>query len=591
MHLVWLLLSICRFEALFWGYRHAMRWSKMFIPTLRDAPADAQAVNHKLLVRGGFVRQLHSGHYSLLPLGLRVHDKIANIVRREMEAIDAQEFILPAMHPSELWKQSGRWHSVGEEMFRLVDRKGADNVLGMTHEEVFAQVASEVTSYKALPQIWFQIQWKFRDEPRPKGGLLRVREFAMKDSYSFDLDSAGLDVSFEAHHRAYDRIFARLGLPTIAVEASSGAMGGSGSTEFMVPAVAGEDNIAKCNKCGYAANVERAQAKLSPITDGEVSNLERVATPGVRTIAALESALAGACATNQIKTMVMVLDGEVTLALLRGDHELELQKLSDFTGAVDVRPATAEETLQHLGAHPGSLGAVHVEGLRVLCDPALVGRRGLFTGANEDDWHFRGVDVARDIAVDDFVDLRRVKDGEPCLLCGSPLEVVRCIEAGHIFKLGTKYSEALGAIVLDPSGKEVPVVMGSYGIGIGRNMAALAELYHDERGLVWPLSVAPFEVVITIVNHKDANSVAAAESLYDALRAKGADVLLDDRAARAGVKFADAELIGVPYRVAIGPRTLAEGDVELTVRASNETTRLPLDCAVEELAERIGSKQ
>ena len=575
----------------FLGYRHAMRWSKMFIPTLRDAPADAQAVNHKLLVRGGFVRQLHSGHYSLLPLGLRVHDKIANIVRREMEAIDAQEFILPAMHPSELWKQSGRWHSVGEEMFRLVDRKGADNVLGMTHEEVFAQVASEVTSYKALPQIWFQIQWKFRDEPRPKGGLLRVREFAMKDSYSFDLDSAGLDASFEAHHRAYERIFARLGLPTIAVVASSGAMGGSGSTEFMVPSVAGEDNIAKCNKCGYAANVERAQAKLSPIIDGEVSNLERVATPGVRTIAALESAIDGACATNQIKTMVMVLDGEVTLALLRGDHELELQKLSDFTGAVDVRPATAEETLQHLGAHPGSLGAVHVRSLRVLCDPALVGRRGLFTGANEDDWHFRGVDVARDIAVDDFVDLRRVKDGEPCLLCGSPLEVVRCIEAGHIFKLGTKYSEALGAFVLDPSGKEVPVVMGSYGIGIGRNMAALAELYHDERGLIWPLSVAPFEVVITIVNHKDANSVAAAEALYDALCATGVDVLLDDRVARVGVKFADAELIGVPYRLAVGPRTLAEGDVELTVRASNETTRLPLDCAAEELAERIGSKQ
>ncbi|MCQ3813332.1 MAG: proline--tRNA ligase [Acidimicrobiia bacterium] len=568
-----------------------MRWSQLFIPTLREAPADAQATNHTLLIRGGFIRQLHSGHYSLLPLGLRVHEKVAAIVRREMEAIGAQEFLLPAMHPAEIWKKSGRWQAVGEELFRLVDRKGADNVLGMTHEEVFAEVAKEITSYKALPQIWFQIQWKFRDEPRPKGGLLRVREFAMKDSYSFDVDEAGLDSSFDAHRRAYERIFAALGLPTIAVQASSGAMGGSGSTEFMVPSPAGEDDIALCRECGYASNLERAQAQIAELVDRDLPDLMRFPTPGVRTIAALETVAGGATAVHQIKTMVMVLDGEVTLALLRGDHELELQKLADYTGAADVRPATPDEALKWLGAHPGSLGAVHVEDLRIICDPALRGRRGLTTGANEDDWHFSGVDVARDIAVDDWADLRRVKAAEPCVVCGMPLEVLRCIEAGHIFKLGTKYSSALGAFVLDRNGKQTPLVMGSYGIGIGRNLAAVAEVYHDDKGLVWPLAVAPFDVVITILNLKDAVSRRASETLYQDLLNQGIDVLLDDRGVRAGVKFADAELIGVPYRVTIGPRALAEGEVEITTRSTNETLRCPIGLVVEHLNEIVNKQK
>ncbi len=573
------------------GYRRSMRWSNLFTPTLREAPADAEAANHKLLIRGGFIRQLHSGHYSLLPLGLRVHNKVADVVRREMDAIGAQEFLLPAMHPAEIWKRSGRWQAVGEEMFRLVDRKGADNVLGMTHEEIFTDVASEITSYKALPQIWYQIQTKFRDEPRPKSGLLRVREFAMKDSYSFDIDEAGLDHSFEVHHDAYVRIFEALGLPAIAVEASSGAMGGSGSTEFMVPSSVGEDDVAICGNCGYAANTERAKARLAELEDRGLSELVRLPTPGVRTIAALETIEGGAPAVHQVKTMVMVLDGEVTLALLRGDHELEMQKLADSTGAVDIRPATPQETVEHLGANPGSLGAVSVEGLRIICDRALEGRRGLTTGANEDDWHWSGVDIARDIAVDEWTDLRRVKAGEPCLECGSPLEVVRCIEAGHIFKLGTKYSDPLGASVLDPDGTQRPLVMGSYGIGIGRNVAAVAEMHHDDKGLAWPMSVAPFEVVITIVSSKDEASVAAGEALYDELRSRGVDVLLDDRDARAGVKFADAELIGIPYRVTIGPRALAEGEVELTSRATGDTTRVPVDAIADSLVETVETER
>ncbi len=576
---------------LVFGYGRSMRWSNLFVPTLREPPADAEAANHKLLIRGGFIRQLHSGHYSLLPLGLRVHEKVAAIVRREMEAIGGQEFLLPAMHPAEIWKKSGRWQAVGEEMFRLVDRKGADNVLGMTHEEIFTDVAQEITSYKSLPQIWYQIQWKFRDEPRPKSGLLRVREFAMKDSYSFDIDEAGLDHSFDIHHDAYIRIFAALGLPAIPVEASSGAMGGSGSTEFMVPSSAGEDDIALCSNCGYAANVERAGARLAAVENRDLSELLRFPTPGVRTIAALETIEGGAAAVHQIKTMVMVLDGEVTLALLRGDHELEIQKLADSTGAADIRPANAQETLQHLGANPGSLGAVSVDGLRVICDPTLKGRRGMTTGANEDDWHWSGVDVARDIAVDEWTDLRRVQANEPCLECGTPLEIVRCIEAGHIFKLGTKYSDALGALVLDPKGKQKPLVMGSYGIGIGRNLAAVAEIHHDDKGLVWPLSVAPFEVVITIVSSKDEASVRAGESLYHDLRSAGVDVLLDDRDARAGVKFADAELIGIPYRITIGPRALADREMELTPRATGDTTRVSIDTIADLLVGTVNNER
>ena len=568
-----------------------MRWSKLFIPTLRDAPADAEAASHKLLVRGGFIRQLHAGHYSLLPLGLRVHDKVENIVRQGMEEIGAQEFLLPAMHPASIWQRSGRWESVGPEMFRLQDRKEADLALGMTHEEVFAEIAREITSYRSLPQIWYQIQWKFRDEPRPKSGLLRVREFAMKDSYSFDLDDAGLDRSFEIHREAYTHIFQRLSLDAIAVQASSGMMGGTGSVEFMVASPAGEDDIARCAGCGYAANVERATAALAPVDDGETSDeLVRFPTPGVRTIAALETVEGGAPAQRQIKTMVMVLDGSMTLALVRGDHQLNLQKLADGTGAVDIRPAEPAETLERLGAHPGSLGAVGVKDLPIVADHSLRGRRNLATGANADGWHYSGVDIERDIAVDEWLDLREVSAGEPCVNCGRPLEVVRCIEAGHIFKLGRRYAEAMGAAVLDADGVERTITMGSYGIGIGRAMAAVAETHHDDRGLIWPVAVAPYETVITVASMRDDAAVAAAERLYGELQGLGVEVLLDDRDARAGVKFTDAELVGIPWRITVG-RALAEGAVELTDRTNGETQRVGVEDAAARVAALIADAQ
>ena len=555
-----------------------MRWSDSFIPTLRDAPAEAEAASHRLLVRAGFIRQLHSGHYSLLPLGLRVHTKVADIVRAEMDAIGAQEFLLPAMHPADLWRRSGRWDLVGAEMFRLKDRNDTDVVLGMTHEEVFAALAAEMSSYRDLPQLWYQIQTKFRDEPRPRSGLLRVREFMMKDSYSFDLDEAGLDAAFDAHWEAYLRIFERLDLEVMAVQASSGAMGGDASVEFMVASPVGEDDVAHCTACGYRANVERARASVPPIDDPpSLSAPERFPTPGVRTIDELADFEGGAAADRQIKTMVMVLDGELSLAILRGDHQLNLQKLADGSGAAEIRPATAAETMERLGANPGSLGAVGVSDLPIFADEALRGRRCMTTGANEDDWHLRGVDVARDISDPRWMDLREVEAGEACVVCGKPLDIVRCIEAGHIFKLGRRYSEAMGVSVLDADGKARTPIMGSYGIGIGRAMAAVAETHHDEKGLCWPSSVAPFDVVVSVLDPGDPAQADVAASLYAELGDRELACLLDDRPLRPGVKLADAELVGIPYRVTIGARSLANRTVELTERSTGTTEMIPLD--------------
>ncbi len=564
-----------------------MRWSNFHTPTLRDAPADAEAASHKLLIRGGFMRQLHAGHYSMLPLGWRVFRKVEQIIREEMDAIGGQEFQLPTMHPASLWEKSGRLEVMGDEMFRLDDRKGTPTVLGVTEEEVFAVLAAEITSYKALPQIWYQIHTKFRDEPRPKSGLLRVREFTMKDAYSLDLDQAGLDEAFDKHHAAYMKIFARMGLPAVPVDASSGAMGGTGSTEFMVPSPAGEDDVVICPSCAYAANVERATSALPAVEDRDIPELTRLATPGIRTIKALEEVEGGAPAEHQIKTMVMVLDGQVTLALVRGDHQLNLQKLQDSTGAIELRPATPEEAKDSLGAMPGSLGAVGVEDLEIIADHALAGRSGLTTGANEDDWHYTGVSIERDVNVARWADLREVAEGEACPECGSAIEIVRCIEAGHIFKLGTGYSEAMGATVLDPDGTQHPIVMGSYGIGVERAMATIVETYHDDNGMVWPTSVAPFEAVITVVSLKDEASLAGAEALYADLQARGVDVLLDDRDARAGVKFADAELIGIPHRITFGPKAFNEGEVEYTPRATGETTRIAVDAIAEQVTAEI----
>ena len=564
-----------------------MRWTSLFIPTLREAPAEAEAVSHQLLVRGGFIRQLQSGHYSMLPLAWRVNKKIVNILREEMDLIGAQEVMLPAIHPASVWQKSGRWDAIGDDMFRFVDRKGADQVMAMTNEEVVATVALELSSYRDLPQMWYQIQTKFRDEPRPKSGLLRVREFDMKDSYSIDIDDEGLDNSFNLHHQAYERIFVRLGLHAIPVEASSGAMGGSDSVEFMVESPAGEDDVAVCDSCGYSANVERATSMIPEVENRlENETLEKFDTPDIRTIEALSEA--GHPPEHQIKTLVYMVDGELSLILLRGDHLFQEQKFCDATSSVEVLPADEDIIKKALGASPGSLGAVGVDGMPIFADPALKGRSGMTTGANENDFHLSGVNIERDIKVNQWVDMRSISDGEGCPSCSEPLRVVRCIEAGHIFKLGRKYSEAMGVTVLDSDGKSQTPTMGSYGIGVGRAMAAIAETHCDESGLIWPISVAPYEVVITVVKTDDENSMKIADDIYTDLRTNGIDVLLDDREERPGVKFADAELIGIPLRVTIGPRGLENGVVEFLDRSDPEKGQVEIK--IEEVKDFLSEK-
>ena len=574
-----------------------MRWSESFIPTLRDDPADAEAVSHKLLLRAGCARQLMAGVYSLLPLGVRVTQKITAIIRNEMNRIGGQEFELPVLSPREIWERSGRWESVGEEMFRLKDRRGSAIALGMTHEEIFTQIASELRSYKQLPQIFYQFQSKFRDEARPKSGLLRVREFTMKDSYSLDLDQKGLDHAFDCHLKAYRRIFDRLGFEAIAVEASSGMMGGDQSIEFMLRSDAGEDWIASCEACGYAANVEKATSRLAQIEDREgPAHPEKVATPGVRTIADLEGFVsrdgAGkqetpASAERQIKTLVYSIDGKQVLVLLRGCDSLCEQKLTDRVDAREIHPSDANEIRVALGASPGSLGAVGVSDLYIIADEALQGRRDLWTGANEDDFHLRGVDIGRDIGVKAWLDLREVEADEGCPTCDGSLDVFKTIEVGHIFKLGTKYSEPLDAKVLDKNGVSRPIVMGSYGIGVARAMAAIVEANHDEAGIVWPVNVAPFEGVVSVVKPKDIGCMEAGERLYEAIEAGGVDVILDDRDERPGVKFKDADLIGIPYRLTVGPKGLADGVAELRSRRTGEARDLPLQHAAETAIESV----
>jgi len=567
-----------------------MRWTQLFAPTLRENPGGADSASHRLLLRAGYIRQLMAGHYSLLPLAVRVRAKIIEVIREEMNRIGGQEFLLPAMHPAEVWQRSGRWDVMGEEMFRLRDRKGAELALGMTHEEIFTLLALELSSYRDLPQIWYQIQTKFRDEPRPKSGLLRVREFTMKDSYSFDLDEAGLDRSFDLHHEAYRRIFDRLAIPYVPVEASSGTMGGTVSTEFMAPAQAGEDDIVRCPNGDYAANVEKATSPVAPVDDpAEVPATERFATPGVQTIADLEAPPYGVPGERQVKTLTYVLDGQLTLVLLRGDHALVEQKLVDQTGAASIRPAHPDEVRAALGASPGSLGAVGVTDLPVIADAALQGRRDLVTGANEDGFHLRHVDVERDIGVTRWADLRRVGDGDPCPRCGQPLELLRAIEIGHIFKLGRKFSVALGASVLDDQGRARTPIMGSYGIGVERAMAAIVEVHHDEAGIVWPFQVAPFQLAVVPLARGDGRAAEVAERLYAELAAVGVEVLIDDRPDHPGAKLTDVELVGIPYRLVVGPRGLADGVVELTTRRTGETVRIPVDQAVAQVGEVIAN--
>jgi prolyl-tRNA synthetase len=564
-----------------------MRWSQFFIPTLREDPADAEVISHKLLLRAGIVRQLSAGIYSYLPLGQRIALKVMQILREEMNRIGGQEFYLPALHPAEIWQESGRWDAIGDDMFRLKDRKGADLCLGMTHEEVFTSLARhEIRSYKQLPQVWYQIQIKFRDEPRPKSGLMRLRTFIMKDAYTFDVDRDGLDRSFADQREAYQRIFTRCGIKFSIVEASSGSMGGSESNEFVARTDAGEDLIASCANCGYAANLEKATSRLSAIEDeAGPAAPEEFSTPGVRTIEDLTRTPYLVPAVGQIKTLVYVatIDGESrrVLALLRGDHQLHEVKFTDALGATALRPAQPEEIRDLLGASAGSLGGVGVKkaarDLFIIADPALKGRRNMTTGANKDDHHIRGVNVARDLEIDQWADLRTVISGESCPRCDSgKLEVYKAMEIGHIFKLGTKYSESMGATVLNADGKPVPVVMGSYGIGVERIITAAIEQNHDSDGIIWPRTLAPFDAVVTVTNVKDAKLREEGERLYQDLQHAGLDVLLDDRDERAGVKFKDADLIGIPYRITVGKK-IADSLVELFDRSTKQTEDVKLD--------------
>lgn len=574
-----------------------MRWSQYFIPTLREDPADAEVISHKLLLRAGMIRQLGAGIYSYLPLAQRVALKVMQILREEMNRVGGQEFYLPALHPAEVWKESGRWDAIGDEMFRLKDRKGTDMCLGMTHEEIFTTIArNELRSYKQLPQVWYQIQIKFRDESRPKSGFMRLRTFIMKDAYTFDVDEAGLDRSFEDQREAYKRIFTRAGIKFSIVEASSGSMGGSASNEFVAKTDAGEDLIASCANCGYAANLEKATSRIAPVEDPSGPEAaEEFPTPGVRTIEDLTTFPGGAAADRQIKSLVYVAtinnEPEPVLALLRGDHQLHETKLADSLGATTLRTAHAEEIRELLGAGAGSLGGVGARErakeakfeLLIVADLALKDRRNMTTGANKDDHHLRGVEIERDIRPDKWADLRSAVCGESCPRCEEgTLDVYKAMEIGHIFKLGTKYSASMGATVLTPDGKPVPIVMGSYGIGVERIITAAIEQNHDENGIIWPKSLSPFDVIVTVTNVKDAALREAGEKLYKDLQRAGLDVLLDDRDERAGVKFKDADLIGVPYRITLGKKA-GEGLVELFKRS----TKTNEDVKLKEIVSRV----
>lgn len=583
-----------------------MRWSTYFIPTLREEPSDAEVISHKLLLRAGLVRQLGAGIYTYLPLAQRSVLKISEIIRQEMNAIGGQEFFFPALHPAEIWQESGRWSVMGPNMFRLKDRKGGDYCLGMTHEECFTDIArNNLRSYKQLPQVWYQIQTKFRDEPRPKSGLLRVRQFTMKDAYTFDIDQAGLDKSFDDQRAAYCKVYSRCGLDFVIVEADSGSMGGSASNEFMVYTDAGEDLVASCPKCRYAANTEKAQSRIPAIDDGEGSAaVEKFPTPGVRTIEDLVNFDGGAAANKQIKTLVYVSlaqkghDIKTTpfLALLRGDHQVNDAKLSNAIAKIvnvdgweqtAVRPAHPEEIFDLMGAHAGSLGAVGVTKLPIIADEALRGRQNMTTGANVDDHHLRNVSIERDIKVGAWADLRTVVEGEGCPKCDGVLRVAKALEVGHIFKLGTKYSVSMGATVLNAEGKPVPIVMGSYGIGVERILAAAIERHNDDAGIIFPITIAPFQIVVTPLNVKDADAKATGDRIYDELTKAGIEVLYDDRDERAGVKLNDADLVGFPFQIRIGPKKLKEGKVEFYDRATKTSEDVAADQVVTIASQKI----
>lgn len=550
-----------------------MRWTQTFIPTLKEVPSDAEILSHQLLLRAGLVRKLTGGLYTFLPMGLRALKKVENIVREEMNRAGAIEVLMPALQPPDIWQQSGRYETARDVLFKVKDSASREWVLGPTHEEVITSLAAaELNSYRQLPKCFYQIQLKFRDEIRPRFGLMRAKEFIMKDAYSFDATDEGAMASYKKMYDAYTRIFARCGLRAFPVEADTGVIGGNYSHEFMVPAETGENDVVYCEASGYAANIEKATSR-GPLTgvpsESTGAAPEKFATPGVVTIEALTAAPYSVAAHAQIKTLVYMADSKPVLILLRGDDQLNEAKLMARTGAVQARPATPDECVSTLGAKPGSLGAVLrvPAGVKVFADEQLKGAKGMTTGANEDGFHLRHVDIDRDVRVDQWADFRTVRAGELGVASGQPLKIRRAIEVGHVFKLGTKYSEKLGSSFLAENGQRHPTVMGCYGIGVTRTLQAVIEQGNDKDGIIWPVSVAPFEVCLTPLSVAPGSpAMVAAERLHAELTAAGIDVILDDRDERPGVKFKDSELVGFPLRVGIGEKSLAKGEVEFKPR-------------------------
>lgn len=545
-----------------------MRWSQSFIPTRKENPREAEIASHKYLVRGGFIEQHASGVYAFLPLARKVILKIENIIREEMNKIGAQEVLLPALTNSDVWKDTGRWESFGNDMFRLKDRWERELALAPTHEEIMTLLAKEhLKSYRDLPQIWYQIQTKFRDEPRPRGGLLRVREFAMKDSYSFDATWEGLDESYQKHKNAYLNIFSRTGLQVSVVKASSGLMGGSDSEEFMVLSKSGEDRIVYCPKCGYSANIEVAEARVgNPFVQSKFTKKEKVHTPGVRTVKEVAEFL-GIEPSLIVKSLLYrTQDKRDILVLIRGDYEVSDAKLSKIYGQ-ELQLSSREYILKKFNAEPGFIGPIDAPVDEIIADESIRNLSRFVVGGNRNDYHIVGVNLD-DIKINRFADLREVREGDICLKCGGGLSLENAIEVGHIFKLGTKYSASLGAMFTDQNGEKKPIIMGSYGIGVGRIMAANVEVNHDDKGIIWPFSIAPYEVDIIEIDHKKTEDFAF--KLYKELKSKGYDVIWDDRDIGAGAKFKDAELVGIPISVVVSPKKIKDGTLEVQVRKTGK---------------------
>ena len=562
-----------------------MKWTKTLIPTLKETPAEAEIVSHKLLLRAGLIRKLTGGLYTFLPLGLRALHKVERIIREEMDRADAIEVLMPTLQPPEIWQQSGRYQTAADVLYKVRDRAKKEWLLSPTAEEVITTLAAgELNSYRQMPVNFYQVSIKFRDEIRPRFGLMRAKEFIMKDAYSFDATDEGAMASYRKMYDAYKRIFDRCGLQNFPVEADTGVIGGNYSHEFMVPAETGENDVVFCEGCGYAANIEKASSGIPKTAARDIgAAVEKFATPGVVTIEALSKAPYSVPANRQIKTLIYMTDTQPVIVLIRGDDQLNEAKLAGVIGTTVFRPAEAQEIFDALGAHPGSLGAVGVSKFAVYADERLRGANDMTTGANEDGFHFKNVSIERDLTVKRWADLRTVTAGEPCAKCGKSLKIRRAIEVGHVFKLGTKYSEALNATFLAEDGQRRHCIMGCYGIGVTRTLQAVIEQSNDKDGIVWPVSVAPYTVCITPLGvAPESATMQLAEKIYADLTARGVDVILDDRDERPGVKFKDSELVGFPIRIGIGEKSLAKGEVEIKPR-----TGALIPVKTEEAVERV----